>query len=80
MLHFNEKMKVSVADEKWSCVLLTSSNLLCKLYQDGKYAIHSNLPHPRIRHVMGHSYVSLKHIIQDALANDCKIADIYSEP
>ena len=29
---------------------------------------------------MGHTYVSLKHIIQHALANDCKIDDIYSEP
>ena len=67
-------------EDKWRCVLPTSSNLLRKFYREGKFAIHSNLPHPHIQNVMGHSYVSLKHIIQDALANDCKIDDIYSKP
>ena len=80
MLHFNKKIKNSPHDNKWRCVLPTNSNLVRKFYRDGKYAIHSNLPHPHIQNVMGHSYVSLKHIIQDALANDCKFEDIYSKP
>ena len=79
-LHFNKKFKNNDDDNKWRCVLPTSKYLVRKFYKDGKYAIHSNLPHPHILNIKGHSYVSLKQIIQHCLANDCQFEDIYSEP
>ena len=54
--------------------------MIRKFYKEGKYAIHPNLPHPSVEIIDGHSYVPLKEIIQDALANDIKYDPIFSSP
>ena len=67
-------------NDKWRCQLPTNLNMIRKFYKEGKYAIHPNLPHPSVEIIDGHSYVPLKEIIQDALANDTKYDPIFSSP
>ena len=78
MVYFNDQLKNTSYADKWRCELPTTPNLIRKFYKQGKYAIHNNLPHPSVNSVHGHSYVSLKEIIQDSLANDNKFEPIYN--
>ena len=80
MVYFNDQLKNTSYADKWRCELPTTSNLIRKFYKQGKYAIHNNLPHSSVNSVHGHSYVSLKDIIQDSLANDNKFEPIYNPP
>ena len=80
LLHFKKKITKEQPIEKWRCELPTTNNLVRKLYKNGKFAIHHNLPHPLMQTIDGHSYVSLKEIVQDSLANGYDFEPIFSDP
>ena len=79
-IFFDKQIKQSSPEDKWGCQLPTNFTSIRQYYKDGKHAIHSNLPYPSINQVNGHSYVSIKQIVQDALANHIEIDDIYAPP
>ena len=47
----------------------TTPQMIRSIYVKGKYALLPNLPHPDVRNVMNHAYVSLTECIRDFLAN-----------
>ena len=55
-------------------------NHVRRFYKDRKYVIHNNIIYPRIQNINDYSYVSLRKIIQDALANDCAFERLYQPP
>ena len=48
----------------WSILPSQSSKEICSHFLEGKYSIVSNLPHPEIREIDGHAYVSVKDCVQ----------------
>jgi len=81
-----ESSRDSDCSSNLSCTVPQTYSQIRSFYTEGADAIMPNLPHPPVKNIAGHSYMSLSHIVSDFLAFcsemdlswDKKEADIHS--